>query len=836
MTNNKLIKALKERSKVREDLLEKIVKSNDPLDNFIDPDNFLILSREWNSWYPSTFKISGGCYFFNINGEVIIIDPGFNTLKNIIDNDLDIRLIRYIFVTHFHPDHYVSLSKLLTRLPSSKHKVSVYLNPTTFKQFNIYMREYTDFYELIPGTIYDLNTKANSIYKIEIETTKAFHREIGGFMNSIGLKFKLTHNKKKCSFIIGFMGDTDGHCNYMDYYKDMYDDCHVVIPHLGSIHSKPKGYKHLYLNGVKSLLKILKKEDKVFFLGEFGLELGDDDTFYRGLEYLVSSKISYMNLTNNILRILNNEKDKDLKNHLNPILQLLKTRFESIVKNLSGNLILKLEIFLPFIISYKTKKYKEKKDNKEPKDDTDNKFKEFSNLGKNIELFLKNITEEKFKKVVWSFLKKFALGADLTNDYKKLFIELLNDVGLAELRQNMDLNCESFIPLWDNDFRDLFWKKIFKAIIPRYGNITLGIDIFLPKGLGLNVNSKQDPWLETSIINFLNAETRLTSLFKKPELFNNEKISWFILLIILYFSTKIREIERLNDHSEFSDGRVQICQYLHKRTDQTIIPVHNSYKIIFKESGIECEGYCCNYHRQTIPLLEINSDVELLKNTDLGIEYVNIIPENRCIRCYYESEKSRYKTERDQEQEEMFKEEFEESHIILKQSADNRMKQFQDLDVFFNYFNNSYMEEEFLHISDVILKIKLIKLIDQTGLTQLELILYLIHPMLIKRSVIQEIVELKLNLLSSEEVLQLLLKIFKNPSPYNELEIYPIYLDLLYNENLVKMIFSKIKNEEISFNFLAEALDYIYRVNSFKKSLRRNNFVEHLKRCLIEIL
>jgi len=131
---NEIIK----RSQNRELLLEKIVKELDPIKNFLDSRNFLIFARQWNSWYPSMLNVRGGCYLFNINKEIIIIDPGFNTLEVIKEKDLDLRLIKHIFITHFHPDHFENLIAIIKRLTSKKNKILVYLNSTAYKQFKIY--------------------------------------------------------------------------------------------------------------------------------------------------------------------------------------------------------------------------------------------------------------------------------------------------------------------------------------------------------------------------------------------------------------------------------------------------------------------------------------------------------------------------------------------------------------------------------------------------------------------------------------------------------------------------------------------------------------------------
>ncbi|GAH67759.1 unnamed protein product, partial [marine sediment metagenome] len=67
---NEDLEKLISRSKYREQLLEDIVKKSEPIMNFKNKENFLVLAREWNSWYPSTLKVKGGCYFFNINQEI----------------------------------------------------------------------------------------------------------------------------------------------------------------------------------------------------------------------------------------------------------------------------------------------------------------------------------------------------------------------------------------------------------------------------------------------------------------------------------------------------------------------------------------------------------------------------------------------------------------------------------------------------------------------------------------------------------------------------------------------------------------------------------------------
>ena len=181
MINNEDLENLNKRAKNREEFIKKAIETSDRLANFPVSTDFLWLTRQWNSWYPSSIHVEGGCYLFNINDEIVIIDPGFNTLNQIREMGLDIRLVRYIFVTHFHPDHFSDLVALLTRLTSDTNKLTVFLNSTTYEYFKIYARSPTSFTEINSGQQLVLEFKIKDIrYQVLVEITKAFHREIGG--------------------------------------------------------------------------------------------------------------------------------------------------------------------------------------------------------------------------------------------------------------------------------------------------------------------------------------------------------------------------------------------------------------------------------------------------------------------------------------------------------------------------------------------------------------------------------------------------------------------------------------------------------------------------------
>ena len=164
-------------------------------------------------------------------------------------------------------------------------------------------------------------------------------------MNSISLKFNLKTNTGT-EYIIGFMSDTDGCKDYIDYYIDNYNDCLILIPHLGAIHKEPKGYKHLYKTGVESLLHGLNSNEKYIFLGEFGFELATEQDFKDiVLDLFPSNRLKYNNLISIILTFFNDNIKVKEYSFLAHALTSLFSLLINDVKFLTPN----LEILLPFI-------------------------------------------------------------------------------------------------------------------------------------------------------------------------------------------------------------------------------------------------------------------------------------------------------------------------------------------------------------------------------------------------------------------------------------------------------------------------------------------------------
>ncbi len=98
---------------------------------------------------------------------------------------------------------------------------------------------------------------------------------------------------------IGFLSDTDG--LYYRKYISNFKDCQIIVPHLGSIHGIPKGYKHLYKDGLEKFLKYLpKKKDQLIILSEFGFELSSSIEFNKGIKSMIPFDYKYCEIIDHI--------------------------------------------------------------------------------------------------------------------------------------------------------------------------------------------------------------------------------------------------------------------------------------------------------------------------------------------------------------------------------------------------------------------------------------------------------------------------------------------------------------------------------------------------------
>jgi hypothetical protein len=267
-----------------------------------------LIGRKWNSWYPSYFKVDGGCYALVLGGDVradtgdarvIVIDPGFRFLE-ILRAEFDIQpeYIDTVIVTHYHPDHMAGLIEYATLRKKLGRSCDIFLNNTMYSSYSNLASEFINVHRMEPNLVKQI-AKRNNCAEVYIELKPVHHAEIGNCHNSLGLIFDITipsiddTPNNPVRYSIGILGDTDGHEKYLDEYVEHFADVDLLVLHLGTFNDEKygQGDKHLYITGTRNLLKRLKthysgvhlERKKIVVLSEFGLELG---TYRQILEQL----------------------------------------------------------------------------------------------------------------------------------------------------------------------------------------------------------------------------------------------------------------------------------------------------------------------------------------------------------------------------------------------------------------------------------------------------------------------------------------------------------------------------------------------------------------------
>jgi len=315
---NDIEKELESETNAKEDFLNDLVSGKYLSETyFLKEDTQFIVARKWNSWYPSFFKLDGGCYLIvpntNHMRKVIVIDPGFRFLQIVREHhNIEPFNISAIIISHLHPDHAAGLMEFATLMNSIGAHCKIYLNTSSYDAFKYYNGSYLRLIEIkenLTLEIQSYKTRENMTEKIFLTTVPAFHRELGNRHNSLSLIFSVKTYKNygeienETNFAI--VGDTDGNENFMAQYADSFSNLDLIVLHLGSFHHDEDcsvGYKHLYYIGVKNLLKQIKSKreltkkngngDKaIVVLSEFGLELGTEEEIVKQLQPFISSYV-----------------------------------------------------------------------------------------------------------------------------------------------------------------------------------------------------------------------------------------------------------------------------------------------------------------------------------------------------------------------------------------------------------------------------------------------------------------------------------------------------------------------------------------------------------------
>jgi hypothetical protein len=414
-------------------------------------------------------------------------------------------------------------------------------------------------------------------FKIKAVIFPAFHREIGGAMKSINLKFEISSIKpeKLIQYKVGFLSDTDGFKDYLPIYCSNFYDCDFLILHLGAIHKKPNGYKHLYFNGVVDLLNEIKNKienDKkpIIFLGEFGFELCNDQAFHDAIKTLTNENPKMETIPQYYLQSII-DKSNSVQNPINKIY----------AHQIMGNFTWRSIIDIFFDHNEILKKIIETK----PQKLIESSY--FSRIWRD---FIKKeglkIQTPINELIVKSYLMDVYPSAHLKDFFKFIKNFLLNLDEETVKRQLTDLQL------------DLGLQKYFSRI----SRIKLRSIKEIPKGIKRN-----DIMLTEALIENL----------KMASMERNVPVYYYEFILYIFFLVK-KTLKGYKTISTFQDLRQNICKLLQKKSEYPIFPAHPSYTILIENSGLKFQSSChkCKSTLYSISFSELKSDSNFIINKD----------------------------------------------------------------------------------------------------------------------------------------------------------------------------------------------------------------------------
>lgn len=279
----------------------------------------LFVLRRYNSFTPilnSETKYGGG-YFLWTGKKGIIIDPGFDFIKNFIKAGFCLSLIDAIVITHAHPDHLVDLPNILTLLyeyndylenvnydegnltfrsykanrPMRKQKIELYLNISSYWYLSGMLNIF-DSQSSYATHILEKEMTRNIDENLLLITMPTVHKDCVSENLGVGVCIKDTLRKK--SFL--YTSDTSITPQLIDDYSRIADVYEITNPALlaniggiawnelkatffaeemvnANIQVLPKDYRygnHLGLLGLCSLAQVL--QPKIVMISELGSE------------------------------------------------------------------------------------------------------------------------------------------------------------------------------------------------------------------------------------------------------------------------------------------------------------------------------------------------------------------------------------------------------------------------------------------------------------------------------------------------------------------------------------------------------------------------------------
>jgi len=237
--------------------------------------NKFVVLRRWQSFTPKVPRpvgvdSRGGGYFLVWNNKGIVIDPGFDFIRNFYEQGYSINDIDAILITHTHPDHDDEVNSILALIAeynelqqcnhfwSGDKKVKkpkfidLFVNEGAYRKYNswFYSKNLKIRKIFMLQSIRSKRDSKNSrnwnneteeknyfidlkkSYNLQIEVVPAWHDELIDDHSSVGCIFHLyLQHDEQCCVRIGYTGDTEKYPDVEERYKDV----DMLIAHVGDI-------------------------------------------------------------------------------------------------------------------------------------------------------------------------------------------------------------------------------------------------------------------------------------------------------------------------------------------------------------------------------------------------------------------------------------------------------------------------------------------------------------------------------------------------------------------------------------------------------------------------
>jgi tetratricopeptide (TPR) repeat protein len=262
--------------------------------------NTFFVLRDWNSYtplLPLKYRPAsetgpadrwGGGYFLSWMGHGVAIDPGLNFIEQLYEHGLSIADVNSVIVTHVHLDHTRDIESLIDL--NYRHNKSKLKKPRKddFRQLKFFLcksafHKYGPLLKLSgccenPAILFGdeaeivLPTPPGIADGIRLKSVRAYHQDIFGEGDAIGLLFDLRDEHGKTAVRLGLTSDT----RWNSELPKKFADCDVLVAHLGTTEIAAGQIPELLDNhlGVVGMVHMVREtRPKVFVVGEFGEEL-----------------------------------------------------------------------------------------------------------------------------------------------------------------------------------------------------------------------------------------------------------------------------------------------------------------------------------------------------------------------------------------------------------------------------------------------------------------------------------------------------------------------------------------------------------------------------------